>query len=79
MAALTGELATLRRTMRKEAEEPSHDKAVAEIGAAEEAAQKADGPNVLKHLKGTGKWALEIASKIGVNLATEAIKKSLGS
>jgi hypothetical protein len=79
LVALTGELATLRKAMRKEAEEPSHDKSVAEIGLAEEAAQKADGPSVLKHLKGAGKWALEIASKIGVNLATEAIKKSLGS
>jgi hypothetical protein len=78
LPALAQELGTLRRAMRKEADEPSHDKAVAEVGAAEEAAQKADGPSVVKHLKNAGKWALDVATKIGVNVATEALKKSLG-
>jgi len=44
--------------MRNEADDSSNDKAVAEVGAAEEAARKADGPSVLKHLKNAGKWAL---------------------
>jgi AbiTii len=79
LAALAGELATLRKAMRQEAEEPFHDKAVAEIGEAQEAAQNHDGPKVLQHLKNGGKWALDVATKIGVNLATEALKKSLGS
>jgi hypothetical protein len=79
LETLSGELATLRRAMRHEAEEPSHDKAVAEVGAAEEAAQNGDGPLVLQHLKNAGKWALDVATKIGVSVASEALKKSLGS
>lgn len=79
LGRLSSELATLRKAMRKEAEEPSHDKAVAEIGSAEEAAQKGEGPVVLQHLKNAGQWALDVATKIGVSVASEALKKSLGS
>ena len=75
----SGELAPLRRAMRHAAEELSHDKAVAEVGAAEEAAQNGDGSLVLQHLKNAGKWALDVATKIGVSVASEALKKSLGS
>jgi hypothetical protein len=32
-----------------------------------------------QHLKNAGRWALDVATKIGVNLATEALKKALGS
>jgi hypothetical protein len=73
------ELATLRQAMRKEAEEPFHDRAVAEVGEAQEAAQNHDGPRALQHLKNAGPWALDVATKIGVNLATEVLKKAFGS
>ncbi len=36
-------------------------------------------PLVLQHLKNAGKWALDVATKIGVSVASEALKKSLGS
>jgi hypothetical protein len=58
LAALASELATLRKAMRQEAKELSHDKALAEIAAAEEAAQNHDGPKMLQHLKNAGQWAL---------------------
>ncbi|MFN9199370.1 MAG: hypothetical protein ACK5WR_14980 [Planctomycetaceae bacterium] len=76
LPALAVELATLRKAMRNEAEAPSHDSAVAEIGAAEEAIKKADGPGMLKHLHNAGKWALDVATKIGLSAASEAIRKS---
>jgi uncharacterized protein YjbI with pentapeptide repeats len=79
LPALAAELTTLRQAMRKEADEPFHDKAVVEIGEAQEAAQNHDGPRVLQHLKNAGQWALDVATKIGVNLVTEALKKALGS
>ncbi len=79
LEALSGELATLRNAMRKEAEKPPHDKAVAEVGAAEEAAENGDGASVLQHLKNAGNWALDVATKIGVNVASEALKQSLRS
>jgi hypothetical protein len=79
LPALAAELTTLRQAMRKAAEEPFHDKAVVEIGEAQEAAQNQDSPRALQHLKNVGQWALDVATKIGVNLATEALKKALGS
>jgi hypothetical protein len=33
---------------------------------------------VIEYLAKAGKWALEAATKIGVSVATEALKKSLG-
>jgi hypothetical protein len=79
LAALSSELATLRKAMRREAEDPCHDRAVADVGAAEEAARKADGPSVLRHLKSAGNWALDVATKIGVGLASDLIKKSISA
>lgn len=77
LAPLSGELATLRKAMREEAVEPAHDRALVEIGKAEEAAIDGDGPKVLKHLRTAGKWALDVATKIGMTLAVEAIQKAL--
>ena len=47
------------------------------IAAAEQAANAGDKQGVLRHLKNAGKWAADIASKIGVNVASELIKKSM--
>ena len=79
LPALATELTTLRQAMRKEAKEPFHDKAVVQVGEAQEAAQNHDGPRALQHLKNAGQWALDVATKVGVNLATEALKKVLAS
>jgi phosphomannomutase len=78
LPALKEELATLRAAMRKEANEPAHDMAVAEIASAEMAAEKGDGPSVLEHLAKAGRWALGIATAIGAALAAEVIKKAIG-
>jgi hypothetical protein len=78
LPALKEELATLRAAMRKEAIEPAHDMAVAEIASAEMAAEKGDGPSVLEHLAKAGRWALGVAIAIGAALAAEVIKKAIG-
>ena len=77
MRTLAIELGSLRREMRQAATEGEQDIAVGEIAAAEAAAQKGDTSNVLRHLKNAGKWALDVATKIGVTVASEAIKKSM--
>lgn len=77
-AVLTSELSALRIEMRKEAKESSHDKAVVAVGEAEEAARKSDGPTLVEHLRKAGAWALEIAKKVCLNVATKAIEKSMG-
>jgi hypothetical protein len=78
MRTLAVELAALRREMRKSSSEPEQDIAIGQIAAAETAAQKGDATSVLHHLKSAGKWAFDFATKIGVNVASEAIKKASG-
>jgi hypothetical protein len=78
MRTLAGELATLRGKMRQSATEPEQDIAIGHIAAAETAAQKGDRGSVLSSLKSAGKWAFDVATKIGVSVASEAIKKSTG-
>lgn len=78
LGSLAQELPVLRAAMRKEAAEPAHDKAVAAVAEAEEAAKDNDGPGVMGQLHKAGKWAWEMATKLGLNVATEALKKALG-
>lgn len=78
MRTLAIELGSLRREMKKAATDPDHDIAIGQIAAAEAAAQKGDSGTVMRHLKDAGKWAFDVATKIGVSVACESIKKSLG-
>lgn len=78
LPSLTAELAALRKSMRTQATEVEHDLAVASIGAAENAAKRQDGVGALEHLKSAGKWALEVATKIGAPVAAKAIQTAIG-
>ena len=78
LSALAVELAKLRATMESEAKQPSEKFAVGAIAAAEESAKQNDGPKAMEYLKSAGKWAFSVAEKIGVGIATAALKSSLG-
>lgn len=78
LSQLADELGRLRIEMKKEAIEPEQDIAVSEIAQAEQAAKMGDGSKTIQHIKSAGKWALDVATKIGSNVAVEVIKKSLG-
>jgi hypothetical protein len=78
LTALAGELAKLRLAMESEAKQPSEKFAVGAIAAAEESAKLKDGPKVMEYLKSAGKWAFSVAEKIGVGIAMDALKSSLG-
>jgi len=78
MQALAAELAVLRASMRKEATDIEHDQAIASIGAAEGAAKKQDGAGAISHLKSAGKWAFDVATKIGTTVAAKAIQTAVG-
>ena len=78
IATLAGELSRLRAEARKEATEPEHDISVSELAKAEQAAKAGESSKVVEHLRAAGKWALEVATKIGTGVAIEAIKKSTG-
>lgn len=78
LKSLASELETLRKAMRQEATDAQHDVAIGEVAAAQTAASAGDGPKAIEHLRNAGKWALDIASKIGVGVATAALKSGLG-
>ncbi len=76
--SLTKELTSLRNELRKQVLMPEHDIVIGQVAEAEIAATAGDGPTALMHLRNAGKWALDIATKIGATLAAEAIKKAMG-
>jgi len=78
LQVLATELTTLRRHLRQEAVEPEHDVAIGAVANAEVAAKEGDGPKTLEWLGKAGKWSLDNATKIGVGIATSALKTALG-
>lgn len=77
LAQLAAELTVLRNALVKQATEPEQYVAIGEIAAAEAAAQKADGPKALEHLRKAGAWAWDAGSKVGVGVAIAAAKTAL--
>ncbi len=78
LPALAVELSKLRQKLKDEATEAEHYSSMGAIASAESCAKKGDGPGALEYLSKAGKWALDIANKIGVPVATEALKKAIG-
>ncbi len=74
LPALAAELSKLRLKLKDEATEAEHYSSMGAVASAESCAKKGDGPGALEHLSKAGKWALGIAEKIGVPVATEALK-----
>ncbi|WP_250486265.1 hypothetical protein [Caballeronia sp. GaOx3] len=75
---LTNELGQLRLAMKQAAISADEDIAVGAVAAAEQAAIRGSGPKTLEYLRAAGEWGLQIAEKIGVEIAVAAIKSSLG-
>lgn len=77
LGALAQQLTTLRQTMMEEAKTADQVIAVGKIAEAEQAAQAKDAPKMMDSLKAAGQWALDVASRIGINLAVEVLKQAL--
>lgn len=77
LIVLASELKELRNALVARATEPDDFHSVAEVASAANAAEKKDETAVAKHLKAAGKWALEIAGKVGASVAEKAIAASL--
>lgn len=75
---LAPELTSLREALAKQASAPDEFIAVGKVAAAEKAAIAGDGPTAIGHLKSAGAWAWDIATKIGIGVATAAAKSALG-
>lgn len=78
LPSLAQELGKLRMALKADATTAEEDATVGEIALAEVAAIRNDEPDALCHLKNAGKWALSVAEKIGVGVATSALKTVLG-
>ena len=75
---LARELMKLRDAMAKEASDPIHTKAIESVEAAQQSAALGDSQGVTSSLKKAGTWSIDVATKIGVGLATAAIKSAMG-
>jgi len=75
---LAQELTRLREAMRARATAPADDVAIGAVASAEIEAQEGNGKGVLEHLSRAGKWALDLAREIGVQVAADALKQALG-
>jgi hypothetical protein len=74
---LAEELKQLRAAMKKADDKDEQDEAIGAVAAAEKAATKGDEPAALRYLKVAGQWTLGVAEKLGVAVATEAIKRAM--
>lgn len=77
LSELVNELSELRIKLKEEATKPEHDIFIGAIASAENSAKEGNGPKALEYLSKVGKWALDIATKIGVPVATEALKAAV--
>ena len=75
---LADELMQLRKAMQQEATETEHLEATVNVSKAAEAAKQGNGPKALEYLKAAGKWALDTATKIGTDVASDALTKAIG-
>jgi hypothetical protein len=71
---LASELANLRVAMKNQAVQPDHDSSIGHIAAAEASARNGDASSTFGRLKSEGKWALDVVTKVGVNLALRRLK-----
>ncbi|WP_041468265.1 hypothetical protein [Chloroherpeton thalassium] len=78
LQALSNELTILREELQKTAKNAEEFAEIGAIANAEIEAKKGDGPQVLSALAKAGKWALSVAEKIGIGVATAAIKTACG-
>jgi hypothetical protein len=78
LGVLAAELSRLRSEMKQRITGPEQDEIIGHIAAAEKAAKAGDERTVFERLKDAGTWALDCAKEIGVNVASEVIKKSMG-
>lgn len=78
LSLLASELETLRIELKKVAQTPEEDLAVAAIGQARIEAENGNEEKSKSHLARAGKWALDTATSIGTQVAAQAIKTSMG-
>jgi hypothetical protein len=75
---LAQELGKLRAALKEEPDTPERDSAIGAIADAETASKKGDRSKVAEFLSRAGKFALDVAEKVGVQVAVAAMKSAMG-
>lgn len=74
---LSNQLSKLKDSLKSKANTAEEFKAISEVAEAETAAKSKDGNKVVKHLLNGGKWVLNTAKDIGVEVVAELINKQM--
>jgi hypothetical protein len=77
LGSLMQELRQLREVMKGEASNAEQFQALAHIAEAEEEAEKGNKEKAFKALQSGGKWALDVATKVGTSLVSAYLKQTL--
>jgi hypothetical protein len=77
LTRLAEELSMLRTRMNEKAVGPEQDTTTERVTDAEAAARRGDMAQVMESLAKAGKWALDVAKEISVNLAVKVIRDAL--
>ena len=75
---LADDLTKLRAAMQQEASVTEQLEATVNVSRAAEAAKEGNGPKALEYLKAAGKWAIDTATKLGIDVASDALTKAIG-
>ncbi len=86
LSDLATQLSLLRAELKKKAKEEEdagndtskYDVAIGSVVSAKDAADKGDESKVRSYLASAGEWVADFATKVGVSLVTELIKKETG-
>lgn len=78
LRALADELASLREVLAAGPRTERERASIEQVRLAEEAARTGDEQGVRGHLAAAGRWALEVAETVGVQLAIAALRTSVG-
>lgn len=78
LKTLALELAQLKNELISHAKTPEHFASIAEVVSAEQAADKGEREVALASLKKAGAWIWDVATKVGIGVATAAAKQHMG-
>jgi hypothetical protein len=76
---LADQLAQLRAVLEAGPRTPTEQQSIEQVRQAEAAARAGDEGTVSRHLAVAGRWVLGVAERIGVELATTALRASIGA
>jgi hypothetical protein len=77
LKTLAEQLSKIRQEMKRHASVPEEDLAIGAVASAELAAKQGDPRSTMAYLKQAGKWAFNVATKLGTEVAAKAISHSL--